>query len=63
MARRRPNFNLIVRALIRDIARHMPEFGHLKASRILLVAGEARRASRGTVKPLRARLDDRRAKP
>jgi hypothetical protein len=30
----------------------MPEFSHIKASRILVVAGEARRASRGTVKPL-----------
>lgn len=29
-----------------------PEFSHLDASRILVVAGEARRASRGTVKPL-----------
>lgn len=62
MARRRPNFNLLARALIRDIARHMPEFGHIKASRILLVAGEARRASRGTVKPLKVRPGDRKAK-
>ncbi len=30
----------------------MPEFAHIRPSRILLVAGEARRASRGTVKPL-----------
>lgn len=30
----------------------MPEFGHLRPGRILVVAGEARRASRGTVKPL-----------
>lgn len=30
----------------------MPEFAHVRASRILVVAGEARRASRGTVKPL-----------
>ena len=48
----RPNFNKTVRALIRDNAARMPEFGHVKASRILVVAGEARRASRGTVKPL-----------
>lgn len=52
MARRRPNFNKTLRSLIRDIAAKMPEFGHVKPSRILLVAGEARRASRGTVKPL-----------
>nr|WP_228530815.1 MULTISPECIES: hypothetical protein [Myxococcaceae] len=30
----------------------MEEFGHVRAGRILVVAGEARRASRGTVKPL-----------
>lgn len=59
---RRPNFNQSVRALIRDVARHMPEFNHLKASRILVVAGEARRASRSTVKPLMPRPDDRRPK-
>jgi hypothetical protein len=48
----RQNLNKAVRALIRDIAAKMPEFSHVKASRILVVAGEARRASRGTVKPL-----------
>lgn len=52
MAKRRPNFNKALRALIRDIAARLPEFGHIKAQRILVVAGEARRASRGTVKPL-----------
>ncbi|XXF81529.1 hypothetical protein P2318_06260 [Myxococcaceae bacterium GXIMD 01537] len=30
----------------------MPEFAHVRPGRILVVAGEARRASRGTVKPL-----------
>ncbi len=30
----------------------MEEFRHIRAGRILVVAGEARRASRGTVKPL-----------
>ncbi len=49
---RRPNLNKAVRALIRDIAARMPEFVHVRASRILVIAGEARRASRGTVKPL-----------
>ena len=52
MASRRPNFNQAVRALLKDVATTMPEFGHIKPSRILVVAGEARRASRGTVKPL-----------
>ena len=49
---RRPNFNQAVKALIKDIAASMAEFEHIRASRILVVAGEARRASRGTVKPL-----------
>ncbi len=31
----------------------LPEFAHIKPSRILVVAGEARRASRATAKPLR----------
>ena len=48
----RQNLNKAVRALIRDITAKMPEFAHVRASRILVVAGEARRASRGTVKPL-----------
>ncbi|MBN8469536.1 hypothetical protein JYJ95_23790 [Corallococcus exiguus] len=52
MAPRRPNFNRTLRSLIRDIAARMPEFNHVKVGRILVVAGEARRASRGTVKPL-----------
>jgi hypothetical protein len=49
---RRPDFNLAVTALIRHVAATMPEFQHLQPARILVVAGEARRASRGTVKPL-----------
>ena len=52
MAPSRLNLNKVLRALIRDIAAKMPEFAHVKASRIVVVAGEARRASRGTVKPL-----------
>ncbi|MCY1074983.1 hypothetical protein [Archangium lansingense] len=52
MAHRRLNLNKVIRTLIRDIAAKMPEFSHVKASRILVIAGEARRASRGTVKPL-----------
>jgi hypothetical protein len=49
---RRPNFNNAVKALIRDVAKSMAEFAHIRPSRIMIVAGEARRASRGTVKPL-----------
>jgi hypothetical protein len=52
VGKRRPNFTLAVRALIRDVVAHVPEFAHIKASRIVVVAGEARRSSRGTVKPL-----------
>src|SRR5581483_2973364 len=49
---RRPDFNLAVTALIRHVAATMPEFQHLQPQRILVVAGEARRGSRATVKPL-----------
>jgi hypothetical protein len=50
--RSRPNLSQALYALIRDAARTVPEFAHIKPSRILVVAGEARRASRGTIKPL-----------
>lgn len=50
--RRRPDFTQAVRALITHVASAHPDFAHLEARRILVVAGEARRASRGTVKPL-----------
>jgi hypothetical protein len=50
--KQRPNFNRAVQALIQDIASSMPEFAHIRPTRVLVVAGEARRASRGTVKPL-----------
>jgi hypothetical protein len=50
--KRRVNFNEAVFALMQDVARTMPEFAHIVPARILVVAGEARRASRGTVKPL-----------
>lgn len=49
---KRPNFNRVVRALLEDVAARMAEFSHVKPSRILVVAGEARRSSRATVKPL-----------
>lgn len=48
-----PNITRGVRAVIRDVARRLPEFAHVRASRILVVAGEARRASRATIRPLR----------
>jgi predicted metallopeptidase len=50
--KRRPNFNHAIRALLRDIVSRTSKFQHIRPSRILVVAGEARRASRGTVRPL-----------
>lgn len=47
----RPNITLAVKRLIRDAAARMPEFAHVRPSRILVVAGEARRASRATIWP------------
>lgn len=49
----RPNLSRAVRRLIRDAARRMDELAHIRAENILVVAGEARRASRATVKPMR----------
>jgi hypothetical protein len=51
-AAKRPDITEWVGALIRDVARRVPEFSHIKASRVLVVAGEARRASRATVRPM-----------
>jgi predicted metallopeptidase len=42
---------LAVKRLIRDLAARLPEFAHVKAGRVLVVAGEARRASRATIRP------------
>jgi predicted metallopeptidase len=41
-----------VKKLIRDLARRVPELSHVRPSRILVVAGEARRASRATIRGL-----------
>ncbi len=46
-----PNMTLAVKRLIRDVARRIPELAHVRASRVLVVAGEARRTSRATVRP------------
>jgi hypothetical protein len=37
---------------MRDLAVRVPEFAHLVPAKVLVVAGEARRGSRGSVKPL-----------
>lgn len=49
---RRPNLSLAVKRLVRDLARRLPELGHVRASRVLVVAGEARRSSRATIRGL-----------
>ncbi|MBS2025015.1 MAG: hypothetical protein JST92_21660 [Deltaproteobacteria bacterium] len=41
---------MLCRRVLEDVSRTLPEFQHIDASRILMVAGEARRSSRATVK-------------
>ena len=48
----RPNATLLCRRVVADLARKLPELAHVRPARILFVAGEARRGSRATVKPL-----------
>lgn len=68
--RARPSLTLPIAALIRDVSQRLPGFEHLNAEQILVVAGEARRASHASVRPLhdprtRGRLspDGKRIKP
>ncbi|MDX2010369.1 MAG: putative metallopeptidase [Myxococcaceae bacterium] len=49
---KRPDFTASVRRLMAHVAATTREFRHLDPDAILVVSGEARRASRGTVKPL-----------
>jgi hypothetical protein len=51
VGRKIPDISLAARRLIRDAAVRIPELGHIRASRILVVGGEARRASRATIRP------------
>lgn len=48
----RPNATLLCRRVAADMARRLPELSHVRAGRILFVAGEARRGSRATVRAL-----------
>lgn len=48
---RRPNMTLAVKRLVRDVAARVPELSYVRPSRVLVVAGEARRASRATIRP------------
>ncbi len=60
----RPNATLLCRRVAADMASKLPELSHIKASRILFVAGEARRGSRATIRPLqgaKVRVKGRRA--
>jgi predicted metallopeptidase len=60
----RPNATLLCKRIVADMASKLPELSHVKASRILFVAGEARRGSRATIRPLgesRISLKGRRA--
>jgi predicted metallopeptidase len=50
----RLNLTLAVKRLIRDVAARVPELAHVRPGRILVIAGEARRASRATIRPARA---------
>lgn len=50
----RLNVTLAVKRLVRDVAARLPELAHVRASRLLVVAGEARRASRATIRPFPA---------
>lgn len=45
------NATLAVKRLVRDLAARVPELSHVRATRVLVVAGEARRASRATIRP------------
>ena len=56
---RRLNVTLAVKRLVRDAAARLPELAHVDASQLLVVAGEARRASRATIRPVGAPRDRR----
>ena len=51
----RPNATLLCRRVVADMVRRLPELSHIDAARILFVSGEARRASRATIRPLGGR--------
>ena len=48
----RPNATLLCRRVVADMVRALPELSHIRPSRILFIAGEARRGSRATIRPL-----------
>jgi predicted metallopeptidase len=48
----RPNATLLCRRVVADMVRALPELSHIRPSGILFIAGEARRGSRATIRPL-----------
>ena len=48
----RLNATQLCRRIAADMAKKVPELSHIEAARILFVAGEARRGSRATIRPL-----------
>lgn len=53
VGKRRPAFTQTIERLIEHLAESLPAFAHVNPRQVLVVAGEARRASRGTIRPLR----------
>ena len=47
----RANMTLAVKRLMRDVAARLPELAHVRPSRVLVLAGEARGTSRATIRP------------
>lgn len=47
----RANMTLAVKRLVRDVADRLPALSHVRPSRVLIVAGEARGKSRATIRP------------
>lgn len=47
-----PNATLAVQRIVSDAAERLPEFSHVDPSRVLAILGEARRASRASVRPM-----------
>lgn len=48
----RPSLTRPIDALIRDVAARVPQLAHVRPEQVLVVAGEARRASHATVRPM-----------
>jgi hypothetical protein len=49
---KRPGLTRALRTLVRDIAKTLPELAHVRAGSVLIVAGEARRASHASIGPM-----------